>query len=457
MKTIIKSTLLAAALFVSFAASAQNTRSGYFVDDYTYRFQLNPAFGNSRGFVSMPALGNLNVGVNGNLHVTDILYNINGRTTTFMNPGVSASKFLNGLSDVNRLRVNTKIDILSVGFKAFGGYNTINLNARADVGVNLPKSVFSLLKEGVANQTYAIDDLAARGMAYAEFALGHSRDINKEWRVGGAFKFLVGGANLDARLYNADLTLGQEAWTITSDAEIRSSLKGLTYQTDVNDRTNHRYVSGAEVDGAGIGGYGVAFDLGAVYRPAALKDWSFSVALLDLGFISWSNNMLASTNGPKTFTTDKYTFNVDDDSPNSFDNTWDKISDDISAIYELDDMGDQGSRTTALAATMNIGAEYTFPLYRPLTFGLLNTTRINGAYSWTDFRLSANVAPVKCFDASANIALGTFGFGFGWLMNVHLTGFNLFLGMDHTLGRVSKEFGPLSSNASVNFGLNFLV
>ena len=456
MKTIIKSTLLAAALFVSFAASAQNTRSGYFVDDYTYRFQLNPAFGNSRGFVSMPALGNLNVGVNGNLHVTDILYNINGRTTTFMNPGVSASKFLNGLSDVNRLRVNTKIDILSVGFKAFGGYNTINLNARADVGVNLPKSVFSLLKEGVANQTYAIDDLAARGMAYAEFALGHSRDINKEWRVGGAFKFLVGGANLDARLYNADLTLGQEAWTITSDAERRSSLKGLSYQTDVNDRTNHRYVSGAEVDGAGIGGYGVAFDLGAVYRPAALKDWSFSVALLDLGFISWSNNMLASTNGPKTFTTDKYTFNVDDDSPNSFDNTWDKISDDISALYELDDMGDQGSRTTALAATMNIGAEYTFPLYRPLTFGLLNTTRINGAYSWTDFRLSANVAPVKCFDASANIALGTFGFGFGWLMNVHLTGFNLFLGMDHTLGRVSKEFVPLSSNASVNFGLNFL-
>lgn len=166
--------------------------------------------------------------------------------------------------------------------------------------------------------------------------------------------------------------------------------------------------------------------------------------------------MLATTNGPKTFSTDKYTFNVDDDAPNSFDNEWDRISDDISALYQLDDMGDQGSRTTALAATLNAGAEYTFPLYRPLTFGLLNTTRINGAYTWTDFRLSANVAPVKCFDASANIALGTFGFGFGWLMNVHLTGFNLFIGMDHTLGRVSKEFVPLSSNASVNFGLNFL-
>lgn len=455
MKTIIKSTFVAAALLASFALQAQNTRSGYFLDDYTYRFQLNPAFGNSRGFVSMPAIGNLNVGVNGNLHVDDLLYNINGRTTTFMNPGVDAAKFLGSISDVSRLRVNTKIDILSVGFKAFGGYNTINLNARADIGINLPKSLFSLLKEGVANKTYAIDDLAARGMAYAEFALGHSHDINKEWRVGATLKFLVGAANIDARLYNADLTLGQDAWTVTSDAEIRSSLKGLTYNTDVNDRTHHRYVSGADVDNTGIGGFGAAVDLGAVYRPAALRDWSFSLAVLDLGFINWSNNMLASTNGPKTFNTDEYTFNVDGDASNSFENEWDRMSDKFSAIYELDDMGDQGSRTTALAATVNTGVEYTFPLYRKLTFGLLNTTRINGAFSWTDFRLSANVAPAKCFDASVNMAAGTFGMGFGWLLNLHVPGFNLFLGMDHTISRVSKEFVPLSSNASFNFGLNF--
>ena len=222
MKTIIKHTLAAVALMASFAAGAQNTRSGYFVDDYTYRFQLNPAFGNSRGFVSMPALGNINVGVNGNIHLSDVFYNINGKTTTFMNPGVNASEFLGKISDVTKLRVNTKFDILSIGFKGFGGYNTININARADVGANLPKSLFSLLKEGVANKTYAIDDFAARGMAYAEIALGHSHDINKEWRIGVTAKFLVGAGNVDARLHNANLTLGTDAWTITSDAEINS-------------------------------------------------------------------------------------------------------------------------------------------------------------------------------------------------------------------------------------------
>lgn len=456
MKSIIKQTIFGAAMLAALTAGAQNTRSGYFLDDYTYRFQLNPAFGNSRGFVAMPGIGNMNVGINGNIHVSDFFYNINGKTTTFMNPGVSAQEFLGSISDMNKLRVNAKFDILTVGFKAFGGYNTININARTEVGVNLPKSIFSLLKEGVSNRSYDIDDLRARGMGYAEFALGHSRDITKEWRVGASLKLLVGGAYVDAQMRRATMNLGTDFWTIESDAQINASLKGLTYDTDINGRTNHRYVSGADVDGAGIGGFGIGIDLGAVYSPAALKDWTFSASLLDLGFISWNNNMLASTNGVKKFNTDEYTFNVDDDASNSFENEWDRMKDKLSALYELDDMGDQGSRTTSLATTFNLGAEYTLPVYRQLSFGLLNTTRINGSYSWTDFRLSANVAPVKCFDASVNLAAGTLGAGFGWLLNLHVPGFNMFLGMDHTFAKLAKGVCvPMSSNASFNFGLNF--
>ena len=166
--------------------------------------------------------------------------------------------------------------------------------------------------------------------------------------------------------------------------------------------------------------------------------------------------MLASTNGTKTFNTDRYTFNVDDDASNSFKNEWDNIKDDLSALYELDDMGDTGSKTRMLGATLNLGAEYTLPVYRKLTFGLLNTTRIQGKYTWTDFRLSANVAPAKCFDAGVNMSAGTFGIGFGWLLNLHVPGYNFFVGMDRTLGKVSKQFVPLNSNASVNLGMNIL-
>ena len=72
----IKKTLLLTVMSFSVTAvTAQNARSGYFVDDYTYRFQMNPAIGNSKNFVSMPGLSNFNISENGNLHLTDVLYN----------------------------------------------------------------------------------------------------------------------------------------------------------------------------------------------------------------------------------------------------------------------------------------------------------------------------------------------------------------------------------------------
>lgn len=86
---------------------------------------------------------------------------------------------------------------------------------------------------------------------------------------------------------------------------------------------------------------------------------------------------------------------------------------------------------------------------------MLNSTRIEGHYSWTQFRLSANVESVRCFSAGANIAVGTFGCSFGWVTSVKVTGFNMFLGMDHTLGKLAKQGLPLSSNAAVNLGINF--
>ena len=50
---------------------------------------------------------------------------------------------------------------------------------------------------------------------------------------------------------------------------------------------------------------------------------------------------------------------------------------------------------------------------------------------------------------------GDYGVGFGWLLNLHTTGFNFFVGTDHTMGKLSKQFVPLNSNADLNIGINF--
>lgn len=451
---VIISAAMAAMILLPTALRAQDLSSGYFVEDYTYRYQMNPAFGNSQNFISMPALGNLNVGLHGNLGISDVLYNVDGKTTTFMNPKLSSDEVLKNINDVNRIGTLDKIGILSAGFKAFGGYNTVSINAVADVSVKVPGEMFNLLKNGVANKTYDLGDLRASGVAYGEIAFGHSRQVMKGLRVGATLKFMLGGGYMDAHMRNANLVLGENEWTVTTDADLRSSVKGLTYKTKVNDRTGHRYVNGIDVDGTDLNGFGMALDLGAVYETP-VKGLTVSLALLDLGFISWNNDMLATTNGEKTFTTDKYTFNADDDAPNSFSKEWDRLRDDFSAIYELDDMGDQGGRTSMPHATLNIGVQYALPMYNKLTFGLLNTTRLAGDFTTTDFRLSANIAPCRIFSGGVNLGVGTFGASFGWVANLHLTGFNFFLGMDRVPGKLCKQGVPLSSNAQVTMGINF--
>ena len=297
-----------------------------------------------------------------------------------------------------------------------------------------------------------VGGLYAHDETYAEVALGHSRKINDKWRVGGKVKFLVGLGSIDAKVNNAVLTLGENGYVANVDAELKNNISGLTYETTRSDHNPGRQkIDSFDFDSYKPNGFGVAFDLGAEYKIN--DDWRVLASITDLGFIKWSETKLAATHGQVN--TNDYIFNVDDDAPNSFDNEWDRLGDGLADLYELEDKGDVGSRTTALGATMNIGGEYAFPYYRKLTFGLMNTTRINGRYSWTNFRLSANVAPLKWLSGGINLGLGTFGPSFGWILNVHPNGFNLFLGMDHTMGKLSKQGVPLSSNMELNMGINF--
>jgi hypothetical protein len=452
MKKIYSKIAALALMLAPAGAIAQNLESGFFTDGYLYRHEMNPAIENSRNYVAMPFLGNINVGMSGNIGIRDVLFNRNGRTVLYTNPQVDAAEFMNGIGNRNRINSDFKIQLLGAGFKAWGGYNTIGINIRGNASTIIPKSIFDITKNGLKNQTYDISDLNAHAHSYAEIALGHSRKINEKWRVGAKFKFLLGAGNVDANVKKGTITLGENGYVANVDAELKGNIAGLSYKTKVSEHNPGRMImNGMDVSGYKISGLGAAFDFGAEYKIN--DDWKVMASLTDLGFIRWKNNQLAATQG--TVNTDDYIFNVDKDAEHSFSNEWEKLGDQLATLYELEDKGDQGKRTTMLGATMNIGGEYIAPFYRKLTFGLLNTTRINGRYSWTNFRLSANVAPAKCFSAGVNFAVGTFGTSLGWIMSVHPKGFNLFLGMDHTIGKLAKQGIPLSSNTEFNMGINF--
>ena len=468
MKATIKMALATATLLVSGSAVAQNLKGGYFMEGSLFRHELNPAFNTQQSYVSLPILGNTGVGISGNFGMKDVFFNRNGRTVTYLHPDVSVADALAGLKDHNKLLVNVNEQILGVGFRGIGGFNTIGLNVRAFVGANLPYGIFELTKT-LQNKNYEITDMNYRAQSYAELALGHSHRIDENWRVGGKLKFLFGAGRMNADLNKLTLELqNSNQWKASAEAKVEANVKGLKYGTKTEEYKGRYNPDGTpqtsqtvdfndiDVKGAGLSGFGVAVDLGTEYDFAdAVPGLKLSLALLDLGFISWNQSHTIVNNGEQFVFNGFKNVQVKDGDGSKLSDQSDELVDKLTDLYRLKDQGDLGGNTYGIGTTLNVGVEYALPMYDKVRFGLLSTTHFQGDYTWNEERLSVNYAPCKWFELNINGGIGTFGGSFGWMLNVHPVGFNFFIGMDHTLGSVSKQFVPLRSNADFAMGINF--
>ena len=113
---------------------------------------------------------------------------------------------------------------------------------------------------------------------------------------------------------------------------------------------------------------------------------------------------------------------------------------------------------SGLAATLHAGIEAKMPFYERLSFGLLGTHRFNGAYSWTEGRLAANVMPVDCIGLAASCAVSNFGGSFGGIVNFVFPGFNFFVGVDSFMLKVSPQYIPVekfNTNLALGFNITF--
>lgn len=454
---------LAATLLLATAvapAAAQEFRTAAFMQTNNYRHQINPAM-LDEAYVGMPFFGQINVGATGNFGLKNFVYKLDGNPrydlTTFMSPTVSAGEFLGDLHDKNRADVYVNYNIFSVGFKAFKGINLVELNLRSNTNVSLPYELFEFMKTTGAKETYHLQDIGVHSQNYLELALGHSHRINDQWTVGAKLKFLFGGAYADFSADQLDVTMNGDQWRIVGDARLKAAV--LSSEFDYEDPSKNapdgrRRVKGIDDVSFGLPGFGMGVDLGATFKVT--KDLTLSAAINDLGFINWSKVKNASSRGDYTFDgfEDIYA-GSNNTGGNKLGDQFETLGDDLEEMFSVYDDG-EGSSSQALAATINIGAEYTLPAYRNLRFGFLYTSRLHGLYSYHQGLLSATIRPVKCLEASVNTAVSSTGCTFGAALSLRAKHYNFFIGSDRIFGKVSKEFIPLNSlNANVTMGMSF--
>ena len=253
---------------------------------------------------------------------------------------------------------------------------------------------------------------------------------------------------------NIDGNIKAYAELMKSTLEYESADKN--YVDENGNRTERRRISGFDEFKGGLSGFGLAFDLGATYDLT--EDLRLSAAITDLGFISWKDAYQASSAGTWTFDgfeEDVYAGGLKTET-NQIDDQLEAIGDDLEEIFSIyEDEQAQKTDTRALAATINVGAEYTLPAYRNLRFGFLYSGRLAGQYSWHSGMFSATVRPLKWLEYTANLSFTSTGVTGGMVLDLHAKHFNFFIGTDRFFGKLSKQCIPLkSANGNISLGMS---
>lgn len=456
-KTLVLTAALAA---TTLSASAQALRSAYFSDSYLFRHKMNPALANDDGYFAMPILGNTSIDVGRNFGVSDFVKpGPGGKLVTSLHPSVSASDFLDGLDDKLKMQEAIDFTILDIGINAWEGYNYFSVGMHEMAGIQLPKDLLSFMKEMNPGKTYQFSDMHVGGRAWVDVAIGHSREIISGLRVGVKAKILLGLVYGDLNLNGAEATFGDQKWRMKLNGDLTAGMHGARFTTDADGN-----IDGIDDSEFGVAGKGWGIDLGVSYD---MKRWvnglKLSAALTDLGSINWTECATAYNAGqPFEFDGFQNVSVHDQDGANgrqgSLSQQWESISDDLEKMANFKE-GKMQDVSESLAPTLTLGAEYEIPVYKKVSFGLLYTQRFSDFYDFNEVRLSCNYAPALFFDMAVSASTGTWGNSFGGVLNLHLSGLNLFVGTDYVYtGTVNKDYIPLDkSGINVQFGLNFPV
>ena len=426
----MKRTYFLLSALILFALAAPSVRSqeletGYFLGGNPYAFRMNPAFQSERNIFSI-ALGGTGLEAWSNLGISSLFYpGGNGYLYTFMNDRVSPAEFQRKIGRNNRLDLDARVNLLTLGFWADRRFYTIDLNVRGLNAVSAPSDLFAFLKEGSqGGNSFDFSGTGIRAKEFVELAFGWSKNYNNVFNAGFRVKALVGAAEAEVLAESMKLSMASDRWEIQARSVLNASSPSLVYRREGDDLD----VGSIEFGGSKIGpaGYGAALDLGASWN--VLPSLTLSAAVLDLGPMRWNREVQGVS--PET----SYTWAPSDQEGGS-DDTWEAEMDEASAalsgIFRFKDHSGSGGRFEMLPFRVNLGAEYRMPFYERLSVGLLYQGRGGAAFSRHTGRFSLNWNPLSFLSMSTGTTLSKMGQNFGFALNLHPAGINLLVGCDY--------------------------
>ena len=410
--------IILAVLFGSVATSVAQMRTAYFMEGSYFRTDMNAALAPTRGYIMLPVAGHLGVDFSNNfLSVNNLFFKRDGQLYTFMSDRVSADDFLRNIPNKGKLSANVNTSIIGFGAHTKKLFWSFGLNLRSNTEITLSKDMFVALKN-LSNGFYDLGDTHISNREYLEAVLGFAIPIKEFMTFGFRVKGLVGLVDLSMQAEKMYLDINENYVR----AEMLGHIRGNS------PIFNNHYTPGSpfSVDGLlqtdymqalkNIKSWGLGLDFGFEFR--FLEDrLRVSVGVNDLGFMNWNGCTTVNALGSAGFSFE----GID------LETTEPKADGKFEAIMDKP----SGSYLSRLSCSLNAGIEYNI-LKNHIAFGLLSHTEFCQNFNRTELTASVNFRIGRWLSTSVSHTFlnGNQPGVLGWALNIHPTGFHLFLGAD---------------------------
>lgn len=444
------------------SAQAQLSNTLYFHhNDYRQHF-VNPSrMPDTKFYFGIPAVGTIAfAGGNNGVSFSDVIKTVNDhgkkRTVLFLDEAYNGQKeFLDILHANEHVSAEVRVNLLDFGFKfADKNFLSFTVSGRGEANAFVPKEFFSLVLEGMErNSVYDLNagKISMNMNAWAEFAVGYTRQANEKLSVGGAVKYLHSIIGAKTKFKDLSLKGSADEWKLVGDCDVYMAVPGIVvenedghfkevnfFEKDDNNDINYMKASGK----------GLALDLGATYN---VNDrLHLSASLIDLGFIRTSGNTA------RLSLQREFVYNGGEYDPESQNIKFQDFSDDLENAF----LGQTGGKYSQwLTAKAYVGAEY--DLFKKFSVGVLSKTSFNNNHVWEDFTVTGNFHPIKYF--SYTLAWNIYDHqwsGLGSGITLNLGPLNVFAAIDNIPLRFAKTGDALiplhMKHVRVNVGLGIV-
>lgn len=232
--------------------------------------------------MGLPAMSGIHANINSRLSYNELFTKVEPDSTV-----VDVPKAISFLQKNNAVTSHININLLHLGMRLqSGAFLSFHVQERIEADLLYPREILDFIWNGgenYQNKPLNVGRVGFRATHFREFGFGYAKTVNEQLSIGARAKFLLGLADASTPgNFKASLTSDGEIFQLDADwknAALRTS--GLNiYEGEVGDIGSHMIFNSNN---------GVALDLGMTYELS--KDYAISASLLDVGFISWKEDI----------------------------------------------------------------------------------------------------------------------------------------------------------------------